>query len=722
MSKRKYFLDLVESPTAKLFRSLNARRVLWGAIFFISTTLILGINFVPKEVDLQESQPSPQDIYAEQTIRYESQYLTEQARKEAAQTVEPVYKVESTVLRSMQAEQKKYFDPLRQAKNGDYPNEKARVAWLKNALPVEAPEWALSALIGSDVQKINLMETTYQEIIRRSMENGVQKEAVTAAKKNMLTLVTDSGLDEPSKVYLGEIIQSLEIRPNLVYDSAGTAEKRETIRNQVTPVLKEIRQRQKIVGKGDIVTAEQIEALQKLGLLRSRSPFPGLLGLSLLVLIIYVVVFLYLYQYQRRIFDNEHLTLLVGLLMVITLLIGRAVTAINLGGRPDIAAVVSYVIPLASGSMLIAILLDTSLAIFLTLVLGVFIGIMTGTQLHFAIAAIVGGLAGVYSVSKLSQRWDLARASMYIMVTNVVTILALGLMRGQAAATIAVGMGLGISNGILSSVLTIGLLPFFETAFGITTSVKLLELSNPNHPLLKRMLMEAPGTYYHSILVGNLAETAADAVGADALLARLGAYYHDIGKVKRPYFFIENQLGGDNPHDKLAPTLSTLVISSHIKDGMELARDNQLPPALVDFIEQHHGSGLISYFYNKAAESDRCESISEDDFRYDSRKPQSKEVAIVMLADSVEAGVRAMQKFNPGKMEGFVRRIIKEKFEDGQLEECDLNFKELDVIAQAFMRLLGGIFHSRVEYPDSLVKEMERRKTRDVTIRKQPAG
>ncbi|MHB1125789.1 MAG: HD family phosphohydrolase [Bacillota bacterium] len=722
MSKRRLFSELVDSPTAKLFRSLNARRVLWGAIFFICTTLILGINFVPKEIDLEEGQPSPQDIYAEQTIRYESQYLTEQARKDAAQTVEPVYKVDSAVLRSVQEDLRKYFEPLLQAKTGDFSDEKSRIAWLKDALPVEAPDWVLVEIIQSDTEVIGRMETISQDIVRRSIENGVQKEAVSTAKGNMLSLVTNSDLDEHSKVLVTKVIQELEIRPNLVYDAAGTADKRESIRNQVAPVLKEIRQRQKIVGKGDIVTPEQIEALQKLGLLRSRSPLPGLVGLSLLILITYVAVFLYLYQYQRRIFENEHLTLLVGLLMVITLLIGRAVTAINLGARPDIAAVVGYVIPLAAGSMLIAILLDASLAIFLTLVLGIFIGIMTGTQLQFAITAIVGGLAGVYSVSKLSQRWDLARASMYIMAANMVTILALGLMRGHSLTTIAVGMGLGISCGILSSVLTIGLLPFFETAFGITTSVKLLELSNPNHPLLKSMLMEAPGTYHHSILVGNLAESAADAVGADSLLARVGAYYHDIGKVKRPYFFIENQLGADNPHDKLAPTLSTLVITSHIKDGMEMARDHQLPPSIVDFIEQHHGTSLISYFYYKAAESDRCESISEDSFRYESRKPQSKEVAIVMLSDSVEAAVRAMQNPNPGKMEGTVRRIIKEKFEDGQLEECDLNFKELDVIAQAFMRLLGGIFHSRVEYPDSLVKEMERRKAKDATIRKQPAG
>ena len=228
--------------------------------------------------------------------------------------------------------------------------------------------------------------------------------------------------------------------------------------------------------------------------------------------------------------------------------------------------------------------------------------------MQFSIAAFIGGVTGVYSISKLSQRSDLAKASLYITLANVFSILALGFLLNYNLTMFTVALSMGIINGVLSSVLTIGSLPFLETAFGITTSVKLLELSDPNQPVLKRLLLEAPGTYHHSILVGNLAEAAADAVGANSLLARVASYYHDIGKLKRPYFFIENQLTADNPHDKLAPTLSTLIITSHVKDGVELAKEYRLPQVIKDIINQHHGTGLVSYFYHKAQENNRGKS------------------------------------------------------------------------------------------------------------------
>jgi len=247
--------------------------------------------------------------------------------------------------------------------------------------------------------------------------------------------------------------------------------------------------------------------------------------------------------------------------------------------------------------------------------------------------------------------------------------------------------------------LTNGAIPYLESAFGITSSVRLLELSNPGNSLLRRLQIEAPGTYHHSLLVGNLAEAAANAVGGDALLVRVAAYYHDIGKIKRPYFFIENQMG-DNPHDKIAPTLSTLILTSHVKDGVELAREQKLPQGITEIIEQHHGNSLCSFFYHKAVENNKNENVTEEEFRYEGPKPQTKEAAMVMLADAVEAAVRSLQNRTSGRVEGIVRKIIKDKLMDGQLDECDLTLKDLDIIAAAFIRVLSGIFHNRIEYPD----------------------
>jgi hypothetical protein len=378
-------------------------------------------------------------------------------------------------------------------------------------------------------------------------------------------------------------------------------------------------------------------------------------------------------------------------------------------------------VPVAAAGMLIAIRLDSRLAVLMVAVLSLLLGIMTGNQLRFGLVGLIGGITGVYSVSKLSQRGDLVRAGIYTSGANVVAIFIVGLVNGSPMALlISTSLALGVVNGILSSILTNGSLPFMENTFHITSPVRLLEISNPNNVLLKRLLTEAPGTYHHSIIVGNLAESATDALGGDSLMVRAGAYYHDIGKIKRPYFFIENQMTVDNPHDKITPSLSTLILTSHVKDGVEMAREHKLPQGIIDIIEQHHGTSLVTYFYHKALENDRTETVTEEEFRYEGPKPRTREAAIVMLADSGEAAVRSLQNPTQGRVEGLVRKIIKDKLNDGQLEECDLTFRDLNVIATAFVRVLSGIFHNRVEYPD-MSQEIERRGTNGGS-RKQLAG
>jgi putative nucleotidyltransferase with HDIG domain len=248
--------------------------------------------------------------------------------------------------------------------------------------------------------------------------------------------------------------------------------------------------------------------------------------------------------------------------------------------------------------------------------------------------------------------------------------------------------------------LTTGLLPFFESAFGLLTPMRLLELANPNHPLLRKLLLEAPGTYHHSLIVGNLAEAAAEAVGADPLLCRVGAYYHDVGKTKRPAFFVENQMTKENPHDKIAPSLSHLIITSHVRDGLELQEQYRLPSSIRDICAQHHGTTVLWYFYNKALEQDKSGNVSIDSYRYPGPKPQSKEAAIVMLCDAVEAAVRSMARPTPQRIEAVIRKIIRDRLQDGQLDESQLTLRDLDKAAEAFMQTLNGIYHPRIEYPD----------------------
>lgn len=265
---------------------------------------------------------------------------------------------------------------------------------------------------------------------------------------------------------------------------------------------------------------------------------------------------------------------------------------------------------------------------------------------------------------------------------------------------IFVNSGYAVVGGILSGVLAVGVLPFFEATFDIVTTVKLLELSNPNSPLLKKLLMEAPGTYHHSVLVANLAELAAESISANPLLVRIGAYYHDIGKTKRPYFFKENQIGIENPHDKISDKLSAKIIISHVKDGLEMAREHNLPKDIETFISTHHGDTLVKYFYyNTRNNSDNPDEVKEEDFKYPGPIPTTKEQGIVMLSDSVEAAVRSIKEHTSENIETMVNNIIKDKMESGQLNNCDLTLKDIETIRKCFLKALNGIYHQRIEYP-----------------------
>ena len=333
---------------------------------------------------------------------------------------------------------------------------------------------------------------------------------------------------------------------------------------------------------------------------------------------------------------------------------------------------------------------------------------MTGYNIDVFIVGLIGGSAGAIIASKMHQRNDILIAGVIISGINTLAIFATSLINSTMTKVVLLQSLLGLVNGGLATIFTIGLLPFCETIFDIVTPMRLLELSNPNQPLLKKLLFEAPGTYHHSVLVGNLAEAAADAIGGNSLLARVGSYYHDIGKIKRPYFFKENQLTNENPHDKITPSLSTLIITSHIKDGVEMAKKSKLPSQIIDIIKQHHGTTLVKYFYVKAVNGgDIHEEIDKEQFRYEGPKPQTREAAIVMFADSVEAAVRSIQSPTKMNIEEMVRKIVNEKLEDGQLEECDITIKDINKIIKAFLNVLNGIYHDRVEYPSITAEEKD---------------
>ena len=331
-------------------------------------------------------------------------------------------------------------------------------------------------------------------------------------------------------------------------------------------------------------------------------------------------------------------------------------------------------------------------------------------------------MVGVYSVTKMAHGYSLIKTGFLIGLANFIIIYSMGMFMQIDGYQLLSQSVTGAIGGLASAIITTGLLPYLEYAFNITTPIKLLELGQSNQPLMQRLLLEAPGTYHHSVLIGNLAEAAADKIGADPVVVRVGAYYHDIGKIKRPYFFVENQFGGDNPHSKLSPTLSTLIITSHVKDGLDLCREYQLPKVISDIVAQHHGTLLASFFFKKASETEHGECVVEADFRYEGPKPQTKEAALIMIADACEAAVRSIGKPNMSRIEAMVRKVIRERLNDGQFDECNLTLKNLTVIGDVYIRILSGMFHSRIEYPESL-KEIERKKNKNGnSIKQLPTG
>jgi putative nucleotidyltransferase with HDIG domain len=397
---------------------------------------------------------------------------------------------------------------------------------------------------------------------------------------------------------------------------------------------------------------------------------------------------MYLYKFRKSIYNNN------GRLLIISIIL--CINAIFAAGSNIISG---YLIPTGFIVILMSMIFDPLMGFIVSIPSAVIVACTTNFNFEAVLIYIIGSLAGILFSYNVHQRHNIFLSGFILGILDGIIIFSIGLVNNNALVPSLINSSIGVAGGILSAILAIGILPVFEQMFDIITPIKLLELSNPNQPLLKKMLFEAPGTYHHSILVGNLAEAAANEVGANALLTRTGAYYHDIGKIKRPYFFKENQITNDNPHDKITPKLSTLIITSHVKDGMELAEEYKLPKAIKDIIEQHHGTTLVRYFYVMAMNNE-SEIVEEASFRYDGPKPFAKETAIVMLADSVEAAVRSLGNPTTMDIEKMVNKIVEEKVNDGQLDDCDLTLKDIEKIKQVFLKVLEGIFHSRIEYPE----------------------
>jgi putative nucleotidyltransferase with HDIG domain len=506
------------------------------------------------------------------------------------------------------------------------------------------------------------------------------------------------------------------LKPNLTFNKNETEERKVKAKERVRPVYFQVKRGEVILRAGEPVRNEHLFKIKAIKKAQEKTHIVSLLiGLSLLTFLILISLHEFSTKNIRKIMLSQKdlfffSSTLIGIIALLKLF--QLVTD-ALGG--EFLSIPSssyfYLFPVAAGAMLIRIVINSEVAIVFTIMSSYFSAILMGNQLFFFIFTFIGSLVGAHKVAQCEQRNVLIKAGLTVGGVNVLMILSYYLISGIPFKMVLLAdLSMGFLAGPVASVLVLGITPIVESVFGYTTDIKLLELANMDNPILKDLILQAPGTYHHSIIVGSLVEAAAKSISANPLLARVSAYYHDIGKLKKPLYFIENAGGMENRHDHLTPSMSSLILISHVKDGLELARETHLGQRIAHIIQQHHGTTLISYFYEKAKGNPETDGVDENDFRYPGPKPQTKEAGIVMLADAVEAASRTLSDPTPSRIKSLVQRITNSIFLDGQLEECELTLKDLRKIEESFSRILTAIFHQRIDYPASPTSEPLKKK------------
>lgn len=505
------------------------------------------------------------------------------------------------------------------------------------------------------------------------------------------------------------LMVSREVRANLRFNRDETEERKKAASQSVKPVVIQLKKGEKIIGDGERIEHRHLVIFAAIkSQYGTEDSLAVRTGSGLLVVLLVVVVYGFARVSLRR-FRPTRKDALLGAFTTVTLL-GLVNVSITISDAlhdrfPRLPAeALYYGAPFAAGAMLIRFVLASEPAVVFAMVFAGLSGVLIGNSLEFSIYALIGSLVAAAQVARAKDRAALFRAGLIAGFANACAVVCFALLDNKFSPwPTAAGAAAGLLGGaMLVPMLVMGVTPLVEAAFGYTTDIKLLELANLNHPALKELIVQAPGTYHHSIIIGSLVEAAAEAIGANPLLARVCAYYHDIGKGKNPLYFGENQRG-ENKHDKLAPQMSALIIKRHVTDGIEMARHYKLPKQVADTIPQHHGTRLVGYFYHKALKEQEGKPevpvIDDAVYRYSGPKPQCREAALVMIADAVEASSRAVQEPSPAKLQALVQKIINGIFADGQLDECDLTLRDLNEIARSFYRTLGAIYHTRPDYP-----------------------
>lgn len=683
----------------------TSAQVLHGLFFAVFTAAALSVlltaNLLPRVYEFRLGEVAPVRVVSPKKLTYESQVRTRAEQDRAAAAV-PEQTVIDYELRMRQNQALRLLlQNIRSVRSSSTTPEQRQesIKQLANP-PLSDASVALLSTTG-DSRLSQVFQDSQRLLLEALREPATEARAQEIVRQ--LSAMASEQLSEQERAVAVELAGRF-VRSNLVVDREGTAHLRDEARRAVAPVRVTVETGQNVLREGEIVTAADLEKLEILGLRNPTTDWRGGVSGALLVMVLVGGLAAYVYAFQPALLARDRRLLLISVVMIVVVLAAKLV----IPGRP----LWIYVFPLPAVAMLLSTLLDARLSIFVTALLSILVAYIGGAELEYAVMFIAACSAAAIAVWRKERGQAFFMAGCLAALAQMAVVGAFTLNAQQQDWTLLFSIPVPVAmvkllecviNGLLSALLAAGGGILLGRVFGITTTWQLLELANPTHPLLRRLMNEAPGTYHHSLIVGNLAERSAEVIGADSLVARVASYYHDIGKLRRPYFFIENQAEGINAHDSLEPAESASIIAAHVPDGMELAQRYGLPARIRDMIPQHHGTRLVSFFYQQASQSGDIEARIQD-FTYPGPKPQSKEAALVMLSDGVEAATRASKDHSPEAINTLVERIVMERLAEGQLEECDLTLRDLQRIKDSFRTLLNGMYHPRIEYPESVAE------------------
>ncbi len=682
----------------------NIRRIFLFVSVFVLSYLLLITAIKPQQYSLEVGDIPRSDIKAPRDTIDER--ATKEAEDKALEKVDKQYTQKAEVKKQAEDNVILLFEKLntiinnQSAQTATTTSVESNVSELKKIEGIVLSEDEYKELLNIPKEQLSSLQKDILNIIDKTYEKNINEkddESLNTARDSAVSLVEKLNLADKLKYVLEELVKG-QINPNCFYDEEKTQELIDETRKSVAKVV--IKQNQIIVKEGVPVTQNQLDIISDLGMLDDgKNTSIYLYVYIVLAMFVGIIMFLqynYIDRNYSEIFKNTKKITLISVINLMTLVFARTIGLVS-----------PFLIPFACAPILLTLLINYKISIVISILNVIVISIATGFDAQVMMLGVISSILGATLLKKMQQRNELLYSTIYLSIVGVIITVSTGILISSNLREVLIKSGITFIGGVLSGIFALGILPFLEGTFNEVTTLKLLELSNPNHPLLKKLLMEAPGTYHHSMLVANLAEMASEEVGANSVIVRIGSYYHDVGKTERPYFFGENQMGGENPHNHMTPNLSAKIIISHVKDGIELARKYNLPKVIQDIIGEHHGTTLVKYFYyTMKNNSENPEEVKEEDYRYPGPIPNSKEAGIIMLADSVEAAVRSIKEPSEDKIKEMINNIISDKLSCGQLNDCNLTIKDIEKIKKCFLTALNGIYHHRIEYPKEKIKSL----------------